>query len=237
MDRTSIARTWAERAQAELGAAQRFRALAAALPALDVSPQLISLALSAAVDEDEHAYLCANMARELGHSTGFEALNHPGRVEMRSWHQRADDGERVLLDVVLQCCITESMNATLLTAIYEHAHASSARDLIRQILKDEVKHGQLGWAILHDVSERMDLALVSEYLAEMLSLAVRDELFLPSLEASECNTYAVGVMPRQHRLEHFCEALEAVLKPGFEHFGIETSGIDQWLDSRRGLVS
>ena len=237
MDRAFIARTWAERAQAELGAAQRFRALAAALPALNLSPQLISLAMSAAADEDEHAYLCAKMARQLGHSNGFETLINSGSGQPTSWHHRADDGERVLLDVVLQCCITESMNATLLTAIYEHADPSPGRDLIRQILKDEVKHGQLGWAILQDVSERMDLGFVSEYLETMLDLAVRDELFLPSLDASNSDTYAYGVMPRQHRLKHFCEALDAVLKPGFEHFGIETSGIDQWLESRRRQVS
>ena len=67
----TAAQTWAERAQAELGASRRFRELGARLQAVGVPTALTQLVMRAVRDEEEHAFLCAKLARELGHATGF----------------------------------------------------------------------------------------------------------------------------------------------------------------------
>ena len=110
----TAAQTWAERAQAELGASRRFRELGARLQAVGVPTALTQLVMRAVRDEEEHAFLCAKLARELGHATGFskpEDLVQPGAP---SWQSRSSGRERVLLDVVSMCCVTESFNTSLL---------------------------------------------------------------------------------------------------------------------------
>ena len=68
----SMARTWAERAQAELGAARRFRELLARMQNFNTHPRILQLVEQAEQEEDRHAFWCAKMARKLGHRTGFE---------------------------------------------------------------------------------------------------------------------------------------------------------------------
>ena len=232
-----IARTWAERAQAELGAARRFRDLASAVRSAGAVPEMVGLLESAAEDEDQHAYLCARMAKELGHPTGFESLEGRETVPAYSWSKRPDPRDRVLLNMVLMGCITESINASLMNSIYVHARHTASKAVIHKILKDEVKHGQLGWAYLNEEVKVRDCCFVSDYLAEMLDISVKDELFLPALEDSDEETYAYGVMPVSHRLEQFCATLSEVVIPGFEHFGIDASPIVHWRDQKLEMLT
>ena len=226
-----IARTWAERAQAELGAARRFRELASAVREVGVVPEMVGLLASAAEDEDQHAYLCARMAKELGHATGFEPIPSHTAAAPPSWNLRPELRDRVLLNMVLMGCITESINASLMNSIYSHARHTASKGVIHTILKDEVKHGQLGWAYLQAEVRLRDCGFVSDYLAEMLDVSVRDELFLPALEDSDGDSYAYGVMPVADRLDQFCATLSEVVIPGFEHFGIDASPMKSWRPS------
>ena len=230
--RAQAAQTWAERAQAELGASQRFRALHLKLKSLDTHPQILRLVHQAEEDEDRHALLCAQMAIKLGHSTGFAQITEEVESKPYSWMSRPCDYERALLDVVLMCCITESMNASLLNTIYEHARQSEAGQLIHRILKDEVKHAQIGWAYLSQESQRRDCNFVAEYLIEMFDVAVKDEIFLPLIDEVDESLYELGVMPNSSRFQQFQDTLTHVVCPGFEQFGIDTQPINTWLRKR-----
>jgi len=225
------AQTWAERAQAELGAAQRFRDLHLKLQRVEAHPQITHLVAQAEQEEDQHAFLCAQMARKLGHPTGFAHI--PGSVElMHHWEDRPDERERVLLDVVLMSCITESLNASLLNTIYAHTPRNEASELIHRILKDEVKHAQIGWAYLNQESTLRDCSFIAHYLVDMLDIAIKDEVFLPVVDHEQETLYEYGVMPLHHRLTQLSDTLTQVICPGFEHVGINTSAINAWLSSR-----
>ena len=199
---------------------------------MDAPTQIIELVEQAEIEEDEHAALCARMALDLGHETGFaHVANHHSEIQC-SWYEHPNEAVRLLLDLVLLGCITESINASLLRSIYVEARPGRARDLIHKILADEVKHAQIGWAYLSLSCAQRDCRFVSEYLSEMLDLSVRDELFLPALSPATANTYDFGVMPVAHRLPQFCATLDEVIIPGFAHFGIDTGPMIQWRNQK-----
>ena len=224
-----VAQTWAERAQAELGAAARFRDLSRRLRDADAHPRILELVERAEREEDEHALLCAEMARTLGHQTGFATPTDIVAQPTYSWSRLTDPRDRLLLDVVLMSCITESFNASLLNTLYAQGKGTEAGRLIHRILKDEVKHAQIGWAYLADEHSRRDCGFVSAYLGEMLDGSVRDSLFGPVDTPDDDTAYGFGVMPRQQRRAHFEAVLQEVIIPGFGHFGIDTEGVHHWL--------
>ena len=236
------AQTWAERAQAELGAARRFRELAARLARADAPLELTELARRAEADEERHALLCARMARTLGHARGFafpEGARE--RDHAYSWSERADERDRLLLDIVLMCCITESINASLMQTLYHNAKGGDAGELLHSILRDEVKHAQLGWAYLARESQRRDCSFISSYLGEMISRSARTEL-LSSLNTAQAylvqdqraaTLSQLGVLPHHARFEQLCATVTDVLIPGFEHFMIDPRELRSWLDTQR----
>ena len=230
--RARIALTWAERAQAELGASRRFRALSVRMREVDAHPQILKLIKQAEREEDQHAFLCSKMALKLGHKTGFAKIEGGSESLSLSWDSLTCERDRLLLDVVLMCCITESMNASLLNTIYAHSGRSEAGQLIHRILKDEVKHAQIGWAYLSEECKLRECSFVADYLVEMVNISVRDESFLPVTDDLGEASYEYGVMPENARLEQFNDTLNQVIRPGFEHFGIETSALDEWLSAQ-----
>ena len=225
-----IAQTWAERAQAELGAAQRFRVLLSRFEEHSIPNQLMMLVEKAIEDEERHAFLCAKKALDLGHETGFQKpKEEPTRV--RSWSKRSSR-DILFLDIVLMCCITESLNASLLYSIYSRSGRSNEGKLIHQILKDEVQHAQIGWAMLQYESEQRDVSFVSLYLSEMLDISVRDELFSMPDVALEASCYSLGVMPHCDRMTQFGSTLYEVLCPGFARCSIDTAPMKAWILSK-----
>ena len=229
------ARTWAERAQAELGASRRFRELVARLKRVGAHPLIIRLVERAEHDEEQHAFLCARMARDLGHETGFSKPEGISSAASYSWEALSSERDRVLLDVVSMCCITESFNASLLHTLYSRAAADRTREILHHLLRDEVRHAQIGWAYLGEESKHRDCGFVAGHLHEMLDLSVRDAVFLPlPADASEAS-FDHGVLPLPLRREHFCNTLDEVIVPGFAHFGIDTSAMTAWRDHKLGL--
>tara|TARA_B100000683_G_scaffold267744_1_gene301898 strand:+ start:1074 stop:1790 length:717 start_codon:yes stop_codon:yes gene_type:complete len=226
-----ISCTWAERAQAELGAAQRFRTIAKYLEEYDTPKKIVQIARKAALDEERHAFLCAKVAIKWGHKTGFKTPESIKKNTQPSWNNLPSN-DAFLLDIVLMCCITESFNASLLNSMYAQSKQSEEGRIIHQILKDEVQHAQLGWAFLQFETQKRDCSFVSHYLVDMLNISIRDELFSLSHRITDASTYIYGVMPHQDRLSQFQTTLEEVICPGFTHFGIDVTPIKNWIDDK-----
>lgn len=226
----AIARTWAERAQAELGASRRFRDLFIRMQQWNVHPHILKRVEQAEEEEDLHAFLCAKMARKFGHKTGFSTPKGISTEDTFSWH-RLREIDRLLLDVVLMGCITESLNASLLNSIYTNSGQTEAGKLIHRILKDEVQHAQIGWAYLAEQCTHRDCSFVSEYLVEMVERSINDELFLPITDSAEENSYQYGVMPQKERHNQCIMTLREVVCAGFEHAGIDTTSLRIWIEN------
>ncbi len=227
-----IASTWAQRAQAELSAEARFKLLAEELTDLGAKQEVIILTKKAKQEEKKHAQICSQVACSYGHPTGFESFSEQKTIK-KSWNQRMVPEERLLCETTLMCCITETINASLLNSIYIASKNTSTSKVIRTILKDEVKHSQIGWAHLSSETQKRNCQFLSHYLREMLEISVKDELFLPILEEKEDEGFFhYGVMPFALRLQQFKDTLNEVVFPGFEKFGIKTSQAKKWLKEK-----
>ena len=236
----SPAQMWAQRAQAELGASRRFNELASKMESLGTHPRILDYVHKAEEDEDRHAFLCAKMALKFGHTSGFEHATTHRLSPVFSWHS-LPERDRLLLDVILMGCITESINASLLNTLFTHSPSNEVGQLLHQILKDEVKHAQIGWAYLSEESQKRNCGFVAPYLVEMISFAVHDDLFLPlpqkgvdrlmsDQSSSIPSSYQYGVMPVKDRLSQFKETLYCVICPGFEQFNIDVSSLSVWFN-------
>ena len=227
-----VALTWAQRAQAELGAEMRFRQLIFGLNRIvGVPATILAMAESAREDEERHSMLCSAVARQYGHPTGFAMLEGLVHEYEPKWNLLSEYADRLMSEIVLMCCITETINASLLHTISASLNAASQTGrIMKSILADEVKHSQLGWAYLASESAKRSCNFLSPFLPQMLDISVRDELFLPtqtSDSSEDCLRH--GVLPVSQRLEQFEATMGSVVLPGLAQFEIDVAPAKEWL--------
>jgi len=167
----SIALTWAQRAQAELGAEARFKILARNLADVGAPDAIVALARKAQSDEERHAKMCRDVAVQYGHPSGFEKTHEGPTNIKKEWLACESDVDCLLSEVTLMCCITETINASLLNTIYGSSGRGEIRKTIQEILKDEVKHSHIGWAYLSTESQKRDCSFLRKYIPQMFSIS------------------------------------------------------------------
>ena len=141
----------------------------------------------------------------------------------------------MLYDVVAIACITETLSTALLGSLVERACDSVAKQTMRAVLRDEVNHSRLGWRLLVEWASRgTGMGCLEPYLPNMLETAVSSELFTtdPPTHAVATELTGLGALDRPSRHLIVREALELVVFPGLERFGIETSSGRRWLRQR-----
>ncbi len=174
------------------------------------------------------------MARSLGHESGYELPVNSEEVFKKPWVNVKSSRQRLVLDMVFMCCITETVNASLLNTLYAYSKKPELGKILNQIFKDEVKHGKLGWAFLQNEVEVNSCSYVSEYLPQMFELAINDDLLLPIVnhESETWDLLSKGVLPIEHRRKQFKETFINVIIPGFNKFNIDTSSAEAWFNNK-----
>jgi rubrerythrin len=218
---------WAFRTRVEQDAARRFARLAAAIAEFDSRSPVIPLLQRAADDEKRHAALCSELASAYGQPpalAGEEAPIAPASLGRR---------QSVLYEIVAACCITETESvATLTTLLAQEAEPQVERTL-REIARDEVAHGRMGWAHLAREAEQYDVSFLSPLIPAMLAGTAEDDLFRasdPALDSPALLRH--GVLPHSTKREVFAGTLEGVVFPGLEKFGIDAGPARAWLKTK-----
>jgi hypothetical protein len=233
-----VAETWAQRAQAELGAEKRFLHLAQNLRDLGAHEKIVSLALQSARDEAWHSKICADLAKHFGHETGFSQLSHQSHPEVDKVKADLSSGQRLVYDVVAMCCLTETVNAALLSVLYESTEISVVKKVTHRILTDEIKHSQMGWAFLESEENKRDFSFLAQYIPVMLTEAVQEELFIPPVSATfGDSSLQYGVLPLEKRLAQFQATMEGIVLPGLETYGIDINPAKSWLLAKSARTS
>jgi hypothetical protein len=230
----AASRVWRFRYRMELEAAERFRGLAERLSTAGASRAVVEMARRASSDELRHAERCLALVSHFGGTPGSRPV-----VETRPVAPRALDGRaRLLYEVVALSCVTETLSTALLGALVERARDSVAKVTLHSILRDEVEHSRLGWAYLAEEHARGAPDCVSESLGAMLSSTLSDELFGASSNANELDRALAGLgsLERAERLRIVRETLNAVVFPGLERFGIDTTRGKAWFAEKAALV-
>jgi len=231
------ARVWVFRTRVERQAASRFASVARRLAGTGAPEVVIDLAQRAAEDERRHAVLCAELALR------FHAATARPLLERLADAAEADEDlgsapvarEQLLVEVVSMSCITETLSTALLGEMHERATDPRVREVIHEVLRDEVQHSRLGWAYLASEHARGSVAFVADHVPGMLAGAITEEIFRPIDPGGESEDELLarhGALERSRRLAIFAGTMRAVVFPGLARFGVDPSAGARWLDAR-----
>jgi len=229
-ERGVVAAMWAFRARSENLAAARFVRIAERLDGLGGPESLRELARRSITDERRHRERCAGLAERFGHAPlAAELVEQPSpEVAPRSLPAR----RRLTYELVAFCCLTESINAALLTRSYAEAREHDSRAAIREILADEVQHARLGWAYL---SLERDREWLAAWFPMMLAATVPEELRDPRIQPEPSPALrAHGVFARRELRSILIETVSGVIEPGLELLGVDAGPIRTWIDEHVG---
>jgi len=203
--------------------------MATELEDVGADPVVVRGARDASLDEARHRDLCAVIATRFGES---DPKNYqPPRIRIGRSDMAPRD--RLLWEVVAVCCISETMNTSLLTRCQEVAKDDQILATLHELLQDEVHHAQLGWA--HLASERAagHGAFLRDILPLMLDASIdagflEGEVPVPWTE----ELYDYGELPLSELVQIYRETLEEVVFRGLDAMGIDTQLGRAWLSER-----
>ena len=203
--------------------------MAAELAAIGAHPVVVQGATDASQDEARHRDLCAVVAARFG-APNAKVFTPPHERVGRS---TMDTRDRLLWEAVAVCCISETMNTSMLTRCQEVAADPQIKSTLHELLKDEVRHAQLGWA--HLAAERA--AGRGDFLRDVLPLMLEASVEPGFLEAKMLipwteAMYAYGELPLSELIEIYCETLNAVVFRGLDALGVDTAPGRDWLRAR-----
>ena len=227
--RARVAATWAFRTRAEIEATARFARMATELAQVGATPVVVRGAADASADELRHRDLCARLAAKWGEPN---ALAHePPRS--RIGRSDMDPRDRVLWEIVAVCCISETMNTSLMTRCIEVAKDEEIRSTLHELLEDEVRHARLGWA--HLAAERS--VGRGQFLRDVLPLLLEASVepgFLegPSPVPWTDALYDYGELPWAELVQIYRDTLNLVVFPGLDALGVDSSKGRAWLAGR-----
>lgn len=225
--RARVAGTWAYRTRAEIEATARFARMATELAEVGATPVVVRGAADASADESRHRDLCARLAAKWGEPNALA----PEPPRTRIGRSNMDPRDRLLWEMVAVCCISETMNTSLMTRCLEVVKDEDIRATLRELLEDEVRHARLGWA--HLAAERS--AGRGQFLRDVLPLLLEASVEPGFLEGTSPvpwtdALYDYGELPWAELVQIYRDTLNLVIFPGLDAVGVDTSKGRAWLE-------
>ena len=120
----------------------------------------------------------------------------------------------------------------MLLAIEKRVVAPEVREVVHEILKDEVQHSKAGWAYLQHARNQDRGAALSRWFLVMFKEAGVEEVYTPDCGGRDCTEMRdYGELSFADRTAIFRAATQDVVLPGFQHFGYDTKACSAWLAS------
>ena len=210
-----VARVWRYRERVELEAADIFSRLALRLKHHRFSGNVVALAERAAEDERMHALLCRRLVDRF--APGMPTLRPALGAELGPatlTHRR-----RAVYAAVAVGCVTETLSTALLLEMQASAQDKLVRDTVHHILKDEVRHSRLGWAVLAAEAARTTTAWLAPYIESMIRAAKQADMDPMKVDESR-DLSPYGVLPPWKVDSIFYQTVNDVIVPGLRRFGV-----------------
>ena len=222
-----VALTWHQRAQREAELHLRFEALFQALRAHQASPTVVTLAEQTSEDCAKHAQTYLKIANEFGSKTILREPKRLGPLAPSSLTIL----ERIVYELVALSCIEETLTGAMMGQIYQHAKHPTIRLTAHMVFQDEIWHSRLGWAHLGNLSKQQDLSWLSEYLRDFLNRVSGHELWESGdVFRQRSHMLAYGELDDSLRREILRDAVNTIILPGLESFGIDIDSGRNWSD-------
>ncbi len=196
---------------------------------LRADPKLLDLSARSVSEELRHAEIYRALAERFGGEP--VALSRPAPIEFPSYDAVPARFAHTL-HVVGMSAINETMACGFLQLCLENAAEPEVRTAIREILGDEIRHGQIGWAFLAsgalDGAERTALASwIPRLLETQVSSWLAQIATLPDISAPE-----YGCPGREAIVSTTFDAIDQLVLPGFDHAKIGTGPAREWFAGR-----
>jgi hypothetical protein len=200
-----------------------FSGLAAQLMEAGASLDAVAVVLRMAQDEIRHAELCGQVVLALGGEPRIE----PKDVAPIPRHPDCGPEERALRNVVYGCCLSEIVNTARFVDTLDTMTDPYLRDVTRELLSDEVLHGQFGFhyvEVWRDwLAEHPDVrASLGRYLRHAFAV------FEQQLSGADAppkalspDERAIGLPDPARLPETFYQTVTGAIVPGLERLGIE----------------
>lgn len=221
-ERGGLAAHWRRRAASERRIGVGFVQIAARLRDLGAPSELVRWAESSADEEVAHAELCRRL---VAFYSGVDEPPVPAPVVEVPEFGTGDPRLELALLILGTCCINETLATAYLSLCLELATVPFAAHANRVHLREEIRHGRLGWALLAspwlDADLRRALApCLPGMLAANVPLWLRPDPFVPSEGLP-----AFGHPAHAAQCEAIRRAVAEVVVPGFAHVGLDVSHI------------
>jgi hypothetical protein len=221
-ERELIGRVWTERAASETGAGAVFALVSRGLFDEGLEAPLSWLAARAVCDELRHAELCRHVAAAyLGSPPPRSAPVHVPEPRFQGSSRRTSR----LLHAVLQSAINESIGSAFLRRCLEQAQSPLCEAVVRELLRDEIDHARLGWALLawpgYGDAARGD---TQRLLPTLVGIA-RGRALERAAELPASLPVGHGCLPGPEVTELVEEAIAELVLPGFEHLGYDVTAL------------
>ena len=212
-DAARAARVWRHREGVEREAAALFETLGVELAAFGYC-ELAVRAATAAKDERRHAARCRAIVEALTGTTVWTA-EPPRRLVLGL--AALTHRDRVLYAAVAVGCITESLSCALLLELRELTTHPIVTETVAEILRDEIEHARIGWAVLAAEAAARDVGWLATHLTAMRRAAVAEDV---TPMTGEPALAGLGVLPRTRVRELVETTWASVIEPGMSRYGI-----------------
>jgi hypothetical protein len=224
---------WRVRMVAEYRSTSVFSAMVAQLMEARASLESTAVVLRMGQDELRHAEVCGEAIARLG---GAPRIEDPVAVQPIARHPGCTPEERALRNVVYGCALSEIVNTARFVDALDSMSDPFLKDVTRQLLSDEVLHGQFGFFYLDEWRDWLDAnPEVKVSLARYLrhAFVVLEKQLSGTGGAPKALTEderALGLPDPARLPETFYATIEGAIVPGLERYGIEAGAA--WRERR-----
>ena len=210
---------WRIHMVAEFASSRVFAALVPQLMRAELDYEHVRAATDMARQEVEHGLLSAQVYVGLG---GSPRAILPDLVEV-PLHEEVSHLEAVLRNVISISCAGETLAVAVIGAERERAQHEGLRDVLTQILGDEVHHARFGWKLLAEVAPGLDTEARRRTSAYLVAVFERDlRALAPSakMPAATDAALALGAPDGASQWATFWQTMTAVTVPGLDGAGL-----------------
>jgi hypothetical protein len=219
--RRDVAGIWAMRAGLELAVSAGYAIIIRELLETGAERPVLELCCDAARDEVTHSQLCLDLAERLDGER--RQWPKPASLHVPQYPNVPKGPLLTTLHLVAMSCLNETIACVRLLEAIQLTECSTAKEVLRQILSDEIKHARAGWAHLSSgyVTEAMKLEIshhVPDLIKASLTSLIDENSSIPTEEWS-----AWGLPSVDAARAHADKAIREIVVPGFDRLGISVS--------------
>lgn len=221
-DVARVRRRWSAQLRDDHRSTFVFSALAGQMAEAGDPIDLVAVTLRMAQDELRHTLTCAEVVRELGQAAALPVVE---RVPSLANHAGESPRQRVLRNVLFTTCISEMHAVASFVASLDVVRDDFLRARTRQVLADEVLHGELGFAYLESRTawlgdDERERAAVDRYLRFAFAWAERELAFDASRVEPTEGQRALGMIPNDVAHALFASTMVGAVVPALEALGL-----------------